>query len=108
MGPALSSGNGISPGALIPPVFGLIDQAGAIENLNGNNLLTGIIQLDGNAGIGVEQLYAERQMAAMNEQIGIADAAYYPSVTLSAGAGLASWPVIRPLATVRARVRESS
>ncbi len=33
---------------------------------------------------------SERQMAAMNEQIGIADAAYYPSVTLSAGAGLAS------------------
>ncbi len=29
-------------------------------------------------------------MAAMNEQIGIADAAYYPSLTLSAGAGLAS------------------
>jgi NodT family efflux transporter outer membrane factor (OMF) lipoprotein len=33
---------------------------------------------------------SERQMAAMNEQIGIADAAYYPSLTLSAGAGLAS------------------
>jgi NodT family efflux transporter outer membrane factor (OMF) lipoprotein len=33
---------------------------------------------------------AERQMAALNEQIGIADAAYYPSLTLSGGAGLAS------------------
>jgi NodT family efflux transporter outer membrane factor (OMF) lipoprotein len=33
---------------------------------------------------------AERQMAALNEQIGIADAAYYPSLTLSAGAGLSS------------------
>lgn len=33
---------------------------------------------------------SERQMAALNEQIGIADAAYYPSVSLSAGAGLAS------------------
>ena len=33
---------------------------------------------------------AERQMASLNEQIGIADAAYYPSLTLSAGAGLAS------------------
>jgi NodT family efflux transporter outer membrane factor (OMF) lipoprotein len=34
---------------------------------------------------------SERQMAALNEQIGIADAAYYPSVSLSAGAGLASF-----------------
>jgi NodT family efflux transporter outer membrane factor (OMF) lipoprotein len=33
---------------------------------------------------------AERQMAALNEQIGIADAAYYPSLTISGGAGLAS------------------
>ena len=33
---------------------------------------------------------SERQMAALNEQIGIADAAYYPSLTLSGGAGLAS------------------
>jgi NodT family efflux transporter outer membrane factor (OMF) lipoprotein len=33
---------------------------------------------------------SERQMAAANEQIGIAEAAYYPSLTLSAGAGLAS------------------
>jgi NodT family efflux transporter outer membrane factor (OMF) lipoprotein len=33
---------------------------------------------------------SERQMAALNEQIGIADAAYYPALTLSAGAGLAS------------------
>jgi NodT family efflux transporter outer membrane factor (OMF) lipoprotein len=33
---------------------------------------------------------SERQMAAMNEQVGIAEAAYYPSLTLSAGAGLAS------------------
>jgi NodT family efflux transporter outer membrane factor (OMF) lipoprotein len=32
----------------------------------------------------------ERQMAALNEQVGIADAAYYPSLALSAGAGLAS------------------
>jgi NodT family efflux transporter outer membrane factor (OMF) lipoprotein len=33
---------------------------------------------------------SERQMASMNEQIGIAEAAYYPSLTLSAGAGLGS------------------
>jgi NodT family efflux transporter outer membrane factor (OMF) lipoprotein len=33
---------------------------------------------------------SERTMAAMNEQIGIADAAYYPSLTLSGAAGLAS------------------
>jgi NodT family efflux transporter outer membrane factor (OMF) lipoprotein len=33
---------------------------------------------------------SERQMAALNEQIGIADAAYYPALTLSAGAGLAN------------------
>lgn len=32
----------------------------------------------------------ERQMASLNEQVGIAEAAYYPSLTLSAGAGLAS------------------
>lgn len=33
---------------------------------------------------------SERTMASMNEQVGIAEAAYYPSLTLSAGAGLAS------------------
>ena len=33
---------------------------------------------------------SERQMAELNEQIGIADAAFYPSLTLSASAGLAS------------------
>jgi NodT family efflux transporter outer membrane factor (OMF) lipoprotein len=33
---------------------------------------------------------SERQMASLNEQIGIADAAYYPSVTLTGGVGLAS------------------
>jgi NodT family efflux transporter outer membrane factor (OMF) lipoprotein len=33
---------------------------------------------------------SERQMASLNEQIGIADAAFYPSLTLSAGAGLAN------------------
>ena len=33
---------------------------------------------------------AERQMAALNEQVGIAEAAYYPTLTLTAGAGLAS------------------
>ena len=33
---------------------------------------------------------SERQMASLNEQVGIAVAAYYPSLTLSAGAGLAS------------------
>jgi NodT family efflux transporter outer membrane factor (OMF) lipoprotein len=33
---------------------------------------------------------SERQMASLNEQIGIADAAYYPSLTISGGAGLAS------------------
>jgi autotransporter-associated beta strand protein len=36
--------------------FGLIDQAGAIENLDGDNFLLGIIQLDSIAGIGVEQV----------------------------------------------------
>jgi NodT family efflux transporter outer membrane factor (OMF) lipoprotein len=38
---------------------------------------------------------SERQMAALNEQVGIADAAYYPSLTLSAGAGLASSSFVR-------------
>lgn len=33
---------------------------------------------------------AERQMASIFEQVGIAEAAYYPSLTLSAGAGLAA------------------
>jgi NodT family efflux transporter outer membrane factor (OMF) lipoprotein len=33
---------------------------------------------------------AERQMAAINEEIGIAKAAYYPTLTLGASAGLAS------------------
>jgi NodT family efflux transporter outer membrane factor (OMF) lipoprotein len=33
---------------------------------------------------------SERQMASVNEQIGIAVAAYYPALTLSAGAGLAN------------------
>ena len=33
---------------------------------------------------------AERQMAALNEQIGIAQAAYYPTLTLSASGGLES------------------
>jgi NodT family efflux transporter outer membrane factor (OMF) lipoprotein len=33
---------------------------------------------------------SERQMAAVNEQVGIAEAAYYPTLTLSAGAGLAN------------------
>ncbi len=33
---------------------------------------------------------AERQMAAANEQIGVAKAAYYPTVTISASAGLES------------------
>jgi len=33
---------------------------------------------------------AERQMASINEQIGIAQAAYYPTLTLSASAGLES------------------
>jgi fibronectin-binding autotransporter adhesin len=44
------SGNGI----LHP--FSLINQAGAIQNLDGNNILAGIIQLNGNAGIGVEEI----------------------------------------------------
>src|ERR1700722_7710616 len=38
---------------------------------------------------------SERQMAALNEQVGIADAAYYPSLTLSAGAGLGSTSFVR-------------
>lgn len=33
---------------------------------------------------------SERQMAALNEQVGIAEAAYYPQVTLGGGIGLAS------------------
>jgi NodT family efflux transporter outer membrane factor (OMF) lipoprotein len=33
---------------------------------------------------------AERQMAALNEQVGIAEAAYYPQVTLGGGIGLAN------------------
>ena len=51
---------------------------------------------------------AERNMAAANEQIGIAQAAYYPTLSLSAVAGLAgtsaiNWfsmapllPIVRP------------
>jgi NodT family efflux transporter outer membrane factor (OMF) lipoprotein len=38
---------------------------------------------------------AERQMASLNEQVGIAEAAYYPSLTLSAGGGLASSSFVR-------------
>jgi NodT family efflux transporter outer membrane factor (OMF) lipoprotein len=38
---------------------------------------------------------SERQMASLNEQIGIADAAFYPSLTLSAGGGLASSSFVR-------------
>src|SRR5205085_2230243 len=37
---------------------------------------------------------AERQMAAVNEQIGIAQAAYYPTLTLSASAGLQSSSIV--------------
>ncbi len=33
---------------------------------------------------------SERQMAALNEQVGIAEAAYYPSLTIGGGLGLAS------------------
>jgi autotransporter-associated beta strand protein len=43
---------------LTSPTYGLINQAGAIENLNGDNTLAGIIQLNGTAGIGVEQIPA--------------------------------------------------
>ncbi|HLY63010.1 MAG TPA: efflux transporter outer membrane subunit [Terriglobia bacterium] len=38
---------------------------------------------------------AERQMAAANEQIGIAQAAYYPTLTLSASGGLESGRFLR-------------
>ena len=38
---------------------------------------------------------AERQMAAANEQIGIAQSAYYPTLTLSASAGLESGRFLR-------------
>lgn len=37
---------------------------------------------------------AERQMAAVNEQIGIAQAAYYPTLTLGASAGLQSTSIV--------------
>jgi len=37
---------------------------------------------------------AERQMAAVNEQIGIAQAAYYPTLTLSASAGFESSNIV--------------
>ncbi len=47
----LLSGNGLTS-----QNYGLIEQAGAIENLNGDNTLPGIIQLNGNAGVGVEQI----------------------------------------------------
>lgn len=40
---------------------------------------------------------AERQMAALNEQIGIAQAAYYPTVTLAASAGLESSSIAKLL-----------
>ena len=49
----LLSGNGLTS-----QNYGLIQQAGTIENLNGDNTLPGIIQLNGNAGIGVEQVPA--------------------------------------------------
>jgi NodT family efflux transporter outer membrane factor (OMF) lipoprotein len=38
---------------------------------------------------------AERQMAAVNEQIGIAKAAFYPALTLSASAGLQSTDFVK-------------
>jgi autotransporter-associated beta strand protein len=37
--------------------FGLISQAGNLENLDGANTLSGIIQLDGDPAIGVEQVF---------------------------------------------------
>ena len=36
--------------------YGLINQSGAIQNIAGNNTLSGILQLNGAGGIGVEQL----------------------------------------------------
>jgi autotransporter-associated beta strand protein len=36
--------------------FGLLNKAGAIQNIGGNNTLSGIIQLNGQGGFGVEQL----------------------------------------------------
>ncbi len=36
--------------------FDLIDEAGAVQNLEGTNTLSGIIKLNGQAGIGVEQV----------------------------------------------------
>jgi autotransporter-associated beta strand protein len=55
------SGNGIAN------PFGLLSQEGAIENIAGNNLLTGIIQLNGIAGIGVEQLFDQAPTTAPSE-----------------------------------------
>jgi large repetitive protein len=45
------SGNGISQ---LSSNFGELVQQGALLNLNGNNTITGNIQLNGNAGIGVQ------------------------------------------------------
>ena len=40
--------------------FDLLDQAGAIQNVERNNKLTGIIQLNGIAGLGVEQIFPQQ------------------------------------------------
>ena len=40
---------------------------------------------------------SERQMAALNEQVGIAEAAYYPQVTLGGGIGLANSAFTQPV-----------
>ncbi len=50
------AGNGISSTTMPPSTnFGLIEE-GALENIGGDNTVTGYIQLNGQAGIGVEQI----------------------------------------------------
>jgi autotransporter-associated beta strand protein len=48
--------NFILNGSGINHPFGLINQMGALENIDGPNILSGIIQLNGAVGIGVEQI----------------------------------------------------
>jgi autotransporter-associated beta strand protein len=53
--------------------FGLISQEGAILNLGGNNSLTGFLQLNGIAGIGVQQLFANPPAGIPQSQLALTD-----------------------------------